>query len=315
MTVSVVIPVHQSAWCLPEALASVAAQTYRDFEVIVVDDGSTDGTSEVATSTFDKLRIEHASLINRERGTGLSNAGMARNTGVDAAGGNYVAFLDADDVWYPHKLERVMETFSAAGSSLVGVCHAEAVTEEGDVVSIKRYGGRARFVPLFWRLLLVDNYLSPSASVFRREAIQTVGGFSTDPRHHSAEDYDLWLRLAREGLIEFIDEPLGEYRRWPGGLSRDPELHLTSVLNVIDDNFRRTAGSRPAFWWHLLQRQRRMRAIRQMARVCQRERETRRATDLTLRALREWPISPKLWVIAGILGVETLRRSPTSHST
>src|SRR4051812_1177005 len=111
--VSVIIPAYNAAARLPDALRSVAAQTYRDFEVVVVDDGSTDGTSEASHAEFERLGLGRARVLERPREPGsFRNAGIARNAGAAVAAGDYLAFLDADDVWYPAKLDRVVEAFA-----------------------------------------------------------------------------------------------------------------------------------------------------------------------------------------------------------
>jgi glycosyltransferase involved in cell wall biosynthesis len=302
--VSVVIPAYQAASSLEETLESVAGQTYQDFEVVVVDDGSTDGTGAVARALIERLGLTRARVIARPTGRERhSNAGLARNAGVDVATGEHVAFLDADDVWRPAKLERVMARF-AADRELVAVCHDELIVRDGRPAGVYRCGTR---LPLYWRLLLVDNCLSPSGTVARIDAVRGAGGFSPYPAHNSVEDYWLWLRLARRGRFEFIHEVLGEYRIDSGGLSRNADLQVSAKLAVIDEAFDREFGQSRSGWRWALRRQRRMRAIQDVAWECRLEGDIDHARRLARRALEEWPASPKLWMVAGAIALRAAR--------
>jgi hypothetical protein len=304
VAVSVVVPAYEAAASLPETLGSVAAQTYRDFEVVVVDDGSTDGTGEVARALFEEHGFSRAQVVVRGREPGsFSNAGLARNAGIAEATGEHVAFIDADDVWRPDKLERVMDRF-ASDPTLIAVSHDERITRSGEPAGLYRTGTR---LPLYWYLLLLDNCLSPSGTVVRRDKLEEAGGFSPHREHNSVEDLWLWLRLARLGRFEFIHEPLGEYRIAPGGLSRNADLQASAKLAVIDEAFDRQFGPSRSGWRGALRRQRRMRAIQDVAWECRTEGDHARARSLARRALREWPLSPKLWAVAGAIALDSAR--------
>ena len=231
--VSVIIPAYNAVWCIVEALDSVRQQTYEDYEVIVVNDGSTDNTKEVVEAYFAQYPLlkAQARLINQTN----KRLGGARNTGIWASKSELVAFLDADDVWYPEKLKRVMEVFGSSREKIGLVCHDERVVKNGQTVRINHYGPWEPH--MYERLLFNDNCLSPSAVVVRKDLLDKVGGFSENPRFHSIEDYDLWLKLSRLTRFVFLHEVLGEYRLFEDSLGSAIKYNLENTLSVLECHF------------------------------------------------------------------------------
>jgi len=202
--VSVVIPTYNCARYLPEAIDSVLAQTYRDFEIIVVDDGSTDNTAEVLARYGDTI------CVIRQTNQGRS---AARNAGILAARGEYIAFLDADDVWLPHKLERqvaVMESQPGAAW-----CYSD-YREFGPLGRVaesffERTGRRPP--PQGW--ILLEEMAAPLAwtctVIARANCFSKAGMFDTS--FPVSEDREMWLRLAAYFDAVCVDEVLALYRR------------------------------------------------------------------------------------------------------
>lgn len=192
--VSVVLPTYNRAWCLREALDSVAGQGFRDFELIVVDDGSTDETACLLRAYGDALRV----LRQPRRGVSA-----ARNAGIAAARGKLIAFLDSDDLWLPGKLARQVEFFDRHPAALI--CQTEELwVKNGRRVNPgqrHRKRGGMIFEPSL-ELCLV----SPSAVMLRRELLDAVGRF--DERLPACEDYDLWLRISCRFPVGLIETPL-----------------------------------------------------------------------------------------------------------
>lgn len=235
--VSVVIPTYNHAHFLRQALDSVRAQTYGNWEAIVVNNYSDDDTVAVVQAMADP-RIR---LVNF-RNQGVIAA--SRNEGIRHATGTYVAFLDSDDVWHPDKLARCV-TQLETGCDLV--CHGEVWTWENGGRRETTYGPAAR--GQYASLLYRGNCISTSATVVRKLVLDRVGGFSEAPELITAEDYDLWLRIARDtDRLCFIDEMLGEYRLHGGNASRAITRNLQAELAVVERHFRQeshvTAGRR-----------------------------------------------------------------------
>jgi GT2 family glycosyltransferase len=222
-SLSIVIPTYNHAHFLRTALDSIRAQTFGDWEAIVVNNFSEDGTSAVVES-YDDPRIR---LVN------FSNHGIiaaARNHGLLLTQAPLVAFLDSDDFWYPEKLQRCMDKL-AQGYDLV--CHAEVWLGPGERRRMVHYGPEVRAT--YESLLLEGNCISTSAVVVRREWLERAGGFSVQPEFVTAEDYDLWLKLAREGArIGFVDEALGEYLIHEGNQSRAALRNMQAVMAVFE---------------------------------------------------------------------------------
>jgi glycosyltransferase involved in cell wall biosynthesis len=196
---SVIIPCYNVADSVLTTLQSLQSQTNRDFEAIAVNDGSTDAT----LSVLEGFEADFPLRIVNQENKGL---GGARNAGIAAAQGTYLAFLDADDIWEPEKLTRVRHALTETGADLI--CHDEYFVQSGIIIEEHRYGPRMKY----FDLLLEGNCLSPSAVTVRREAVTDEGGFSEDRRGHGVEDYDLWMRLARAGhAFHFLHEILGSY--------------------------------------------------------------------------------------------------------
>jgi glycosyltransferase involved in cell wall biosynthesis len=192
--VSVIIPTYNRAALVREAVASVTAQTCRDFEIVVVDDASTDDTAEALASRDDIRVLRHAC-----RG----GVAAARNRGAAAARGEWLAFLDSDDLWLPEKLARQM-AYLKDRPGLLWCQTDEAWVRNGVRVnkpeSHRKVAGRI-FLPSLERCMV-----SPSAVILHRRLLADHGGFDEDLP--AAEDYDLWLRLTWRFEVGLVDEPL-----------------------------------------------------------------------------------------------------------
>jgi glycosyltransferase involved in cell wall biosynthesis len=235
---SVVIPVYNGASKLKLTLESVIGQRFTDFEVLVMDDGSTDNAEAVVKSFGDgRIRYEWAA----------NSGGPAtpRNRGIEAASADWICFLDADDRWYPDKLKRVAEVV-AAGPSLDLVCHNEVmhITATGRKVPL-RYGP---VEPDFYRVMLMSgNRISTSATSVRREFLNKHGlRFNQSRDYVIVEDYDLWLRIAlHNGVFYFMDECHGEYLIGEQNISSNQERINHNHLVLLRDHVYNVQKFRP----------------------------------------------------------------------
>ena len=219
--VSVVIPVFNGEGFVADAIASVLDQTLPPAQVIVVDDGSVDGTSGVLESFGGSIEVVAQPNLGVAR---------ARNAGVDRATGHWVAFLDADDLWREDKLEAQLDLLGETGAKVV--CSGIEVVDvslrplEVDAAQIERAIGLR---DLLQRGNLVG---SPSSVVCERSTLEAVGGFA--PELSFAADWDLWTRLARIDPIVRIPLPLVRYRIHPDNMSRDAELIASDSERMFD---------------------------------------------------------------------------------
>jgi len=222
--VSVIIPTFNRGWILHEAIDSVLAQDYVNWELIVVDDGSTDNTAEILGGYRDRLTV----LAQHNQGVSA-----ARNRGIQAAAGELIAFLDSDDLWLPQKLSRQVEFFNDRRDALI--CQ----TEEIWIRNGRRVNPKVRHQKpsgmIFERSLELC-LVSPSAVMIRPRLFDRVGFF--DESLPACEDYDLWLRISWRYPVYLIDTPLIIKR---GGhvdqLSRKPALdkyRIKSMVKIIE---------------------------------------------------------------------------------
>ena len=201
-TVSVVIPVYNQAQYLTSAIQSVLAQTYRDFEIIVVDDGSTDDTPYVAQQSGDAIRY-----IRQEN----QGQAAARNAGIRQAQGEYIALLDSDDQWLPTYLETMLSLAAQHPDAAAYYCCARCIDATGH--ELPQLAG-AQLVPsaAMYQTLLRANFLIPSTMIIRQSAMITAGLFDQSQAIVGCEDWDLWLRLAQEQTFVGTATCLVHYR-------------------------------------------------------------------------------------------------------
>lgn len=226
--ISVIIPAYNAMTYLPETMATVLKQTYTDFEVVVVNDGSTDNIEEWITQVGDR-RVNLISQTNK----GLA---AARNKGIAYAQGEYLAFLDADDLWEPSKLEKqvsVLEENSAVGlvytwSALIDYTgqftgRVFAYCAEGDA----------------WQKLTEENIVGcGSVAMVRSSCLATVGTFDENLSSFNVnEDWDMWLRIAAKYPFKVIKEPLVYYRQHLSNASKNWEAVEQSFRLVIEKTF------------------------------------------------------------------------------
>jgi GT2 family glycosyltransferase len=192
--VSVVIPTHQRRDLTLRALASVAAQSLRPREVLVVADGCSDGT-EAAVS----LAYPSATVVSQDQ-LGVSGA---RNAGIRRAAGEWIALLDSDDEWKPEKLERQLAVLRSHPEC--GICHCDEIWIRRGNQVLQGKHHRKRGGSIFTDCLALCA-ISPSAALVHRSVFERVGGF--DEELPACEDYDFWLRACADGEVAFVDEPL-----------------------------------------------------------------------------------------------------------
>jgi glycosyltransferase involved in cell wall biosynthesis len=223
--VSAIIPTRNRAALLRETLDSVTSQTGQgdlfDLETIVVDDASTDDTPAVV-GAYPVRYIRHE--VNR-------GVGGARNTGIAASRGQYVAFLDDDDVWLPTKVTAVVQAFGRVPADVVYHWWQHMDASGRPLPRIRRptYQGDV------YRALLAADFLSPCSVAIKRECLERVGGFDATLRQN--EDWDLWLRLARHYSFGYIPEVLTRIRRLPGSLSGNLDEQLRGAEATLNKAF------------------------------------------------------------------------------
>ena len=222
--VSVIIPTYNRGWILREAIDSVLAQDFRDFELIVVDDGSTDNTAQILDSYHQDL------MVIRQPNRGVS---AARNRGIAAAGGGLIAFLDSDDRWLPRKLSSQVDFFNSNPGAVINQ------TEEIWIRNGVRVNPKTRHHKpsgMIFEPSLALCLVSPSAVMLKRSLLDEVGLFDEDLP--ACEDYDLWLRISWRYPVHLIETPLIIKR---GGhadqLSKAPGLdkfRIEALKNIIE---------------------------------------------------------------------------------
>jgi len=226
--VSVIIPAYNSAAFIAEAVESVRAQTFGDHEVIVVDDGSSDGTEEVVR------RLGAGVRYHRQPNQGPA---AARNAGIGLSRGDLVCFLDADDLWMPEKLAR--QTAFMAAHPEIGLLFTDAIESHGEIVqkpsivSTMKFGADATSqVPIedAFRKLLIENFVPTSSVMLRRSCVATTGLF--DVGLQNVEDREMWLRMAASYPIACLPQVLARKRSHGANISARIDVALRSRIRV-----------------------------------------------------------------------------------
>jgi glycosyltransferase involved in cell wall biosynthesis len=223
--VSVIIPNYNQAQYVSSSITSVLKQTYPNYEIIVVDDGSTDNSRKVL-SKFDR-KIRYIWQENK----GLAGA---RNTGIQAAKGKYVGLLDADDEWLPTYLEEMVSFADQNPEAGVFYCQAQAMDSDGkDLPQI--FGGPVLPPEQIYQTILRANFIIPTTILMRRQVITQAGLFDQSLR--SCEDWDLWLRLLPTHEIIGKKDVLVKYRIHGTSLSTDPTGMQKATKLVVEKHF------------------------------------------------------------------------------
>lgn len=201
--VSVIIPTYNREEFICETIQSVLDQTYKDFEIIVVDDGSTDNTKKKLEIFGSKIK-----LIEQKN----SERAVARNNGVKNSSGNYIAFLDSDDIWVKDKLEKQVDILDSNKDIILVYGQSHRINEKREKIKtakrqLEGYSGN------IFEELLMRNFITSPTPMIRREYFEMTTGFQT--KYIPYEDWEFWLRFSLLGKFYFIAKPLSYYRIHP----------------------------------------------------------------------------------------------------
>lgn len=245
--VSVIVPTYNRAADLARCLESLRAQTFKDFEVLVCDDGSTDDSAAVCERFRELIDVSYHWAEN------FGGPARPRNLGVQLARGTYVAFLDSDDWWAPRKLDESVRRLEAGADFVYHDLYA--VRRARQRVFWRRRRTRQLRAPAFADLLLNGNAICNSSVVMRRDLLIEAGGFSEDRELIAWEDYDAWLRVAcRTERFARIDAVLGYY--WSGGGNISSPQRLIANLEKFGELYRpvvqQLGSTTLPGWYHYL---------------------------------------------------------------
>jgi len=282
---SIIVPTYNCADLLRRSLLSVSMQTFQDFEIIVIDNSSSDHTSQVIksikNSALSKYTIQNEGIIAR-----------SRNLAIQKAQGRWLAFLDADDVWLPRKLE-VVHDIILKNSDIIGVCHDEWKIVNG--AKEKRLHYKPSKPDLYEFLLFHGNCLSPSATVVRKDVAKNIGGFSTKEDFITVEDYEFWIRLSREGKIYFSDEVLGEYHIHSKNASGKLDAHAHALIAVGEYHLNLWFQENP--FSQMKYRKGKGKIMTIASRILLKGKSFEQAQKTVAQALKSNPLSWKAWAI------------------
>jgi len=209
MSISIIIPAYKARNFLAGALDSVVAQTFQDWEILVIDDQSPEPVDDIIED-FTQRSGHDIRLIRHEKNQGL---GGARNTGIREATAEWVAFLDHDDLWAPGHLQALLDACEAISADLA-FCTVKQFNED-PADNMSTWGPDPDDVGENMPIALFEkSFITPSATLVRRHLLLESGGFDTDPRVHMCEDLDLWLRLLMHGArFAYVETPGCYYRK------------------------------------------------------------------------------------------------------
>ena len=224
--VSVIIPTYNRARTIGAAIGSILNQTWQNFEIIVVDDGSTDHTKQVVEE-FEDDRIRYVYL---EQNSGASHA---RNTGIALAEGEFLAFLDSDDEWLSEKLEKQMHVIMQAPDNM-GMVYCRMIDEEAEddpIICPPYWIAKERLEGNMLAILMIHNLIGTPTVLVRKECLEQVGGF--DEKLSCLEDWELNLRIAEKWEIGFVDDVLVEIHPSDGSVSTNTRGYLETRCYLI----------------------------------------------------------------------------------
>lgn len=248
--ISVVVPVYNAEKYIAETLDGIAAQSFYDFDVHVVDDCSTDGSAAIVETWCERDARFH---YHRSPSNFGGPAGP-RNLGIAASTGEFVAFCDADDIWVPHKLETQLAVAEASGAAVVSA----VIRDFADGDPLPEFEKPVPPIPttgISHAKLLLKNWIALSSVVARRSALAAAGPFNPAKTHVAVEDFDMWLRITgMGGKVVRVGVPLVHYRKSPTSISASKTMMIRKALNIIGEDYeRRGKGGlfraiRPVHW-------------------------------------------------------------------
>ena len=248
-TIDVVIPAYNASAYIEQTLQSVLLQDAKIHSVIVINDGSTDDTQDKVIGFQKQNPNINLVLINQ------SNAGLsaARNAGIHHSQADYIALLDADDLWQPNKLSSQIEIFKSIPEPLLGVvyCGYRLIDEKGKAISTKP---KDIISPTLrgnvYQSLLKGNFISGSGSsaLIKRTVFNAVGLF--DEQLKACEDWDMWLRIAQQFQFDYVDSDLVLIRVHPHNMQKDGMRMLSAELMVLN-KFTKHSQSNPFLLWKM----------------------------------------------------------------
>lgn len=226
--ISVIIPTYNSVRYIGEAIKSVLIQTFKDYEIIVIDDASTDGTAE--------LLSRFAGAVQYVRNENNKGCAFSKNVGVDLARGEYIAVLDSDDVWLPRNLELKINFLERQKTAPVvcsdfeifGDCYCESSFKKRKIFS-ERTKGEAFIVEDTLALLIQQCYMFTSTTLLRTDVVRGFGNFINS----GSDDYDLFLRISREANLGCINEVLVKKRDHEGNLSKNRDTNFLTRTEAL----------------------------------------------------------------------------------
>jgi glycosyltransferase involved in cell wall biosynthesis len=235
--VDVIIPVYNSVATVAESVEGALAQTFTDFEIIAVDDGSTDASAEVLSRYGARIKV----LAQPNRGLSA-----ARNAGVRLGTAEYVAFLDADDIWEPEMLERTVAALDRLPHFVLAYTDVTIVDSLGRPLNATLVGNSLGRAPQLDDLFVTLWPIMPSAVVMRRGVFETIGGFSEEFRGLGYEDVFMWMRARELGEFAYLPEPLVRWRfsAFPHPLKQArKERHSAKVFeDLVRERWHRSAA-------------------------------------------------------------------------
>ncbi len=226
----VIVPAYNAARFLRAALDSVVQQTFQDWRILLVDDGSTDETAAIAATYAEQLGPRFKYIPQ-------TNAGLpaARNTAIRHAEGEFLALLDADDVWLPCRLEETLKVFTARPRVGLTYGYIDSIDADGHVLQTFKTPNRHPEGKIGPRIYMRENDLPCPSITFRAACVAEVGMFDESMR--ATEDRDLWLRIALRYEVALVREVIAQYRTSPQAMTSDPERMFQAQLRFIDKHY------------------------------------------------------------------------------